>query len=261
MAPVDPPDECLVVDIGGPLAHFRKIGGNSTRQTYHAIPRTTAAGLFAAILGRGRDTYYGTFGRGASAMAIIPQTPLRTMSIPRSELNTAPKDLDDIGAPFDDETGIVTVTGESLQSRQRNPYEMLRDISYRIYVWLEDEATFEELATRLANGQSVYTPSLGLSECLARVTYRGRHTVTPSDDQTIDSVLPDDNSRVQPASGVTYLRERVPTFMEAIESGGRRTTAFTTYTMPQDGSAFDVGSDIPVAEPESRTLDDRVVFH
>ncbi|MEZ3145497.1 type I-B CRISPR-associated protein Cas5b [Halobaculum sp. MBLA0143] len=261
MAPADPPDECLVVDVGGPVAHFRKVGGNSTRQTYHAIPRTTVAGLFAAVLGLGRDTYYDTFGRGVSAVGIVPQTELRTMSLPRSELSTAPKNLSDIGEPFEDDTGIVTVNPRSLQSRQRNPYEILREVTYRIYLQLDDQQTYEELAATLEAGQSVYTPSLGLSECLATVTFRGRHELEQTSNRAVDSVLPDDDSRVRPVAGVTFLRERVPTFMEAVDSGGRRTTAFTTYTMRQDGGAFDVGDDVPVGTPVSDELDDRVVFH
>jgi CRISPR-associated protein Cas5h len=225
------------------------------------IPRTTVAGLFAAVLGRGRDSYYQTFGEGVSAVATVPQTDLRTISLPRSELSTAPKNLADIGTPFDDQTGIVTVTGESLQSRQRNPYEVLRNVSYRICLWLDDDATYEELVSSLDAGRAVYTPSLGLSECLATLTFRGCVELTSSRGGAVDSMLPDDRSRVQPASGVQYVRERVPVFMERVDDGGRRTTAFTTYTFRRDGGAFDVDDDIPVAEPVSSELDDRIVFH
>ncbi len=264
MTPTDPPERCLVTDISGPFAHFRRVGGNSTRQTYHVIPRTAAAGLFAAILGLERDGYYQEFGAEQSAMAIVPQTQLETMSLPRSELSTspgAPKDIADLGDEFDDEVGIVTVNKESLQSRQRNPYEMLRNVSYRIYLWLSDTGLYDSLHTFLEEGRSVYTPSLGLSECLASVEFQGEVSMQEVDTRTVDSVVPDQRCRVQPESGVSHLRERVPCFMECVETGGRRTTHFTTYTTRRDGGSLTITADLPVAAPTDASLDDRVIFH
>lgn len=264
MTPIEPPERCLVADISGPFAHFRRVGGNSTRQTYHVIPRTTAAGLFAAILGLGRDTYYQEFGPGESAMAIVPQTSLETMSLPRSELSTAPEspeNISDLGKEFGDDVGIVTINKESLQSRQRNPYEMLRDVSYRIYLWLADTDLYETLHEYLVEGRSVYTPALGLSECLASIEFQGELTMQQVDTQIVDSVLPDDQCRVQPESGISHLRERVPLFMERTENGGRHTTAFTTYTTRRDGGRLKITDDMPVATPTDSKLDDHVIFH
>jgi CRISPR-associated protein Cas5h len=228
------------------------------------IPRTTAAGLFAAILGLERDSYYQKFGEQTSVMAIVPQTSLTTMSLPRSELSTAPsapKNLDDIGAPGDTNLGIVTINRESMQSRQRNPYEMLRKVSYRIYVSLGDQELYEKLRMLLSEGRSVYTPALGLSECLASIEFQGEVSMETTDVETIDSILPDDRSRVQPTPQVTYVRERVPQFMERVDDGGRRTTDFVTYTLRRDGGPIDVSDEIPVAEATDSNLDDRVVFH
>jgi CRISPR-associated protein Cas5h len=189
---------------------------------------------------------------------------METMSLPRSELSTAPEspeNISDLGKEFDDEVGIVTINKESLQSRQRNPYEMLRNVNYRIYLWLSENNLYDTLHESLAEGRSVYTPALGLSECLASVEFQGEVDMRQVETQTIDSVLPDERCRVQPESGVTHLRERVPLFMERAKEGGRRTTAFTTYTTRRDGGSLKTTGDIPVATPADSALDDKVVFH
>jgi len=50
------PKRCLSFTIRGPWGHFRRIEGNIVKQTYRIIPRTTVAGLLAAVVGieRGR---------------------------------------------------------------------------------------------------------------------------------------------------------------------------------------------------------------
>jgi CRISPR-associated protein Cas5h len=50
--------EIISFDVGGKMAHFRKYYANNTALSYTVPPRTTLMGLLAAILGRGRDTYY-----------------------------------------------------------------------------------------------------------------------------------------------------------------------------------------------------------
>ena len=163
------PSRCLGLRVSGPFAHFRKIGGNSTRQTYRIMPRTTVAGMLAAIVGRNRDSYYDAFQPENSSIAIVPATDLRTISIPISELSTAPKDLGEFGAEADVKTGITTVSRDSMSNRQRNPYEMLRDVEYRIYVHTEDKDLYTDLRSAIKEGTAHYTPILGLSECLASI--------------------------------------------------------------------------------------------
>ncbi len=43
--------ECLSFTVEGPWAHFRRIDATTEKLTYRVIPRTTVAGLIAAVLG------------------------------------------------------------------------------------------------------------------------------------------------------------------------------------------------------------------
>ena len=50
------PDRCLSFTVSGPWGHFRRVEGNIVKQTYQVIPRTTVAGLVAAMLGIDRKS-------------------------------------------------------------------------------------------------------------------------------------------------------------------------------------------------------------
>ncbi len=50
--------QVLSFDISGKFAHFRKFHGNNTAFSYSIPPRTTIAGMIAALLGREKDSYY-----------------------------------------------------------------------------------------------------------------------------------------------------------------------------------------------------------
>ena len=48
--------ECLSFTVEGPWAHFRRIDATTEKLTYRVMPRTTVAGLLAAVLGEPRDS-------------------------------------------------------------------------------------------------------------------------------------------------------------------------------------------------------------
>lgn len=232
------PSSCLVCTVRGDWGHFRRVDRTVTKQTYRIMPRTTAAGLLAAIVGVGRDGYYNTFGPDVSAVGIevLPETDLRTMTNPSLGLGTNP------GESFDSAGGTgrksVKVTyPDSTDNRQIHSYEYLVNPAYRLYIGLEDASFYEQLAARLNSGTAHYTPSLGLSELLASVeTHRssGGHvsidveSVEVDDTVTVDSAIPGAVSSIVPDPGQSHYVERVPGFMST-DDGGRKTTGFVDY--------------------------------
>lgn len=233
------PDSCLSFTISGPWGHFRRIDGNIVKQTYRVMPRTTVAGLVAAILGIERDGYYDLFADGASAMAIEPATELRTVNVPVNTLSTADEDIRRVP-----KRGRKLKIGlpDPTKPRQQHNYEVLIDPAYRIDLWLSDDEVYEDLERMLSEGKSHYTPSLGLSEYLARVDYHGEHDVEQidtDDPADVDSAVPDAVNSIVPEPGVTHGVERSPAFMER-HDGGRRTTGFTAYAYDHDGGSLTV---------------------
>lgn len=247
------PERCLSFQISGPWGHFRRIEGNVVKQTYRVIPRTTVAGLLAAVLGIGRDEYYELFGPEQSWIAIAPVDELRTVNMPMNTLSTAAGDLTSLNA-----RGKISVKlPDPTNPRQQHNYEVLVDPGYRIDVALADEEQYQRLRDMLAAGKSHYVPSLGLSEHLAEIKYHGEFDINPADTTeggclAVDSTVPGGFENVVMEPERRCQVEESPAFMQR-DDGGRSTTAFTTYAFNPDGGALTV-ADTPASTVDGRTV-------
>lgn len=240
MTKLDPSGrECLTFTVSGSWGHFRQVETTTEKATYHVIPRTTVAGLIAAMLGLPRDSYYDVFSRERSAIAIAPTNRLRTMDIPILTTPTKGGEIQNV----DGVSGKAIVPPELLEGkRQRRTFEYVVDPSYRIDVVLTDDEIRSELRERLYDGRYVYTPNLGKTECLAQIEPEAidpEHTVgdaTTADE--IASIIPESHMSVQP--GATFRMERTPTYMER-DGNGRKTTGYLSYAYNPDGEPLVVG--------------------
>lgn len=228
---------CLSFTVRSEWAHFRRVEGNIVKQTYRLIPRTTVAGLLAGVLGIGRDNYYSLFRDDVSAIAIEPCRKLRTMNVPQNTLSTAKANIEMHPSRGHARIGIP----DPSDLRQQHNYEMLVEPEYRVDCWLDDETIYTELRRRLDAGESYYAPSLGLSECLASITYEGEYTIeaTTAADPSVDSAVVDvvDDIVLEPDSPVRT--ERSPGFMRA-DANGRITTGFVSYGYSPRGDSLTV---------------------
>jgi CRISPR-associated protein Cas5h len=241
--------ECLSFTVSGPWAHFRRIDTTTEKLTYRVIPRTTVAGLLAAVLGKPRDSYYRTFSPEASAIAITPTSSLTTMAIPQLTLPTEEGDIQ----TADGVSGKTVVDPETIATeRKRRTFEYVVDPSYRVDVIFDDTTVFENLHDMMSNGRSTYTPYLGKSECLATIEDVQRTEVLTADDSSVvDSIAPEEH--VVPTPGEQLRMERTPAYMRADE-GGRQTTGFVSY-------AFAGGDDqVSVSDAPTYAVDGRTVY-
>lgn len=242
-------ERCLSLTVGGPWGHFRRVDGNTVKATYRLPPRTTVAGLLAAIAGYERDGYYDVFDRRRSGIAIQPvdrnretsdTAPIpRTMNLPENSLTTSNEGMKTVNS-----RGKVSVRYPDPDAdRQRVNYEVLVDPAYRIDVRLDDEVAYDRLHDRLADGRSEYVPSLGLSEFLASVTFHGEYSPEPisEDDGSIavESALPAPDG-VIPSVDHPHGTERSPGDMTRTtrpgEFTGRKTTEFLRWAYSTDGT-------------------------
>lgn len=225
------PSQCLSFTVRSTWGHFKRVGRSATKQTYRIPPRTTVAGMLAAIVGAERNSYYDTFSGENAAIAITPLSDLRTVNIPTVGLGTDPKQ--DVTTNVGNYYSEFTLTyQDTTKDRQLHAYEVLADPVYRIDVAVENESFYEELHENLSNGTSVYPPSLGKSEYLATIenvkTDRSPTVLDEDGIIDVDSVVPGSLSDTVPQGGVTYGVERSPAVMERT-SGGRQTTRFDDY--------------------------------
>jgi len=243
---------CLSITVRGPWAHFRRVEGNIVKQTYHIMPRTTIAGLLAAILGIGRDKYYHLFTPAKSAIAIEPLGELRTMNMPENTLSTAEEHITRVPQH---RRKLTIGLPDPTELRQQHNYEVLVDPAYRIDCWLADEDVYERLKRRFEAGESHYTPSLGLSEHLAEIDYAGEFEIErgPADGEVaIDSTVPEAIGSIVPTPEVSYGVERSPAHMET-DDGGRTTTGFAAHAYDPDGGAL-LTSGVETNRVDGRTV-------
>lgn len=247
------PDRCLSFTLAGPWAHFRRVEGNIVKQTYRVIPRTTVAGVVAAMLGIDRDGYYDLFSPDESRVSIEPVSPLRAVYLPMNTLSTADSDVRSVpnGA------GKLHIgLPDPTKPRQQHNYEMLVDPAYRIDLWLADEEVYADLKAILAADESYYVPSLGLSECLATVEYHGEFPIRdgPEADQvTVDSAVPESVGSIVIDAGDHFRLERSPAFMTA-DAGGRTTTGFRSVAYNP------IPNPLTVQGVPTQTVDERTVM-
>lgn len=243
------PERCLSVTVKGPWAHFRRIEGNIVKQTYRIMPRTTIAGLFAAVMGLGRDSYYGLFGQDVSAVAIEPVNEIRTINLPMNTLSTDSGNLQS----FNGRGKISVKLPDPTAPRQQHNYEVLVEPAYRVDIWLDDDDRYGELRDMLEAGKSHYVPSLGLSEHLAELEFHGEFPVRPAPDATrVDSAVPNAVEDVTLESGTRCQVEESPAFMRA-DNWGRTTTAFTSYVYNPDAGPLAV-TNAATAHVDGRTV-------
>jgi CRISPR-associated protein Cas5h len=248
------PDTCLSVEVRSDWGHFKKYGRTATKQTFDIIPRTTAAGLLAAIVGAPRDSYYDTFGKGRSAIAITPLTEIRSINVPTTGVGTDP-DAATAQTAGSSRSRSITYQ-DTTQHRQIHNYEVLVDPAYRIDIAVEDETFYTELREHLEAGTSTYPPSMGLSEYLASVDYLGEYQPEHiSEAESVDSVVPIPLADTIPQPGVAYRIERSPAIMEQYD-GGRRTTRFDdiVYTPHSDDTIRFESEDIHTASVDGSTV-------
>jgi CRISPR-associated protein Cas5h len=246
------PTRCLSLTVSGPWGHFRRIDGNTVKATYRLPPRTTVAGVLAAVAGYERDGYYDVFDRARSGIAVQPvarerpstngAAPVpRTMNLPANNLTTSSEGMKTVNS-----RGKVSVRyPDPAADRQRVNYEVLGDPAYRVDVWLADDDAYDRLHERLGDGRSEYVPSLGLSEYLARLTFHGEFEPAPvatSDPVAVDSALPAPTGLV-PGPDDPHGTERSPGDMTRTTGdgsfAGRKTTEYLRWAYSRDGGTLE----------------------
>ena len=234
------PSKCLSFVLRADWGHFRRIDRTVTKQTYRLPPRTTVAGILAAIAGVRRDGYYDVFAPESSAIAITPVGNIRTVTQSTLGLGTHPGETM-VSTGGSGQKTIKVKYPDSTDNRQIHSYELLVEPAYRIDVAVEDERFYGALKHRLETGTSFYPPSMGLSEYLAwteavdgseQFEYRPE-SLEAADTVDVDSAVPNGIEGIVPQAGVTYEVERVPAYMEA-HDGGRRTIGFVDYAFAEE---------------------------
>lgn len=163
----------LAFDIWGDYGYFRRGYTSTSTITFPFPSRTTISGLIAGMLGLEKDSYHDIFSKDNSKIGLRILNPIKKININLNYINTK--------------------EGFLLSDIRTNPRvqvqaEFLKDVKYRIYVSLDDSKLMEELFSNLNEHKSVYTPCLGISECIAdfKLAYDDIYDLNILNDDNVD---------------------------------------------------------------------------
>jgi CRISPR-associated protein Cas5h len=207
----------LSFDLSGDYAIFRRPYSTTSPLTYPVPTRTAIAGLLASILGRNRDSYYEEFSYENSRIGIQLLSPIKKMLL---GLNL-----------------VDTKKGYYLWDIPENPrtqilYEVLKDIHWRIYVWLKYDTSYEDLKRRLESHTTVYTPYLGMAQMLADFKFVKEYNIVErkeGDQDSIATIVPEDYG-VKPSPNHRMGRVNLPLYMDDNRTPSYRTMIYDSCT-------------------------------
>lgn len=192
--------KCLVFDVWGDFAHYRKFYTTSSPLTFSFPPRTAVAGMIAAILGIDKNEYLKYFTKDKADIAIKIMKPVKKSRISYNLIDTKTAKM-----------------MSKIQNRTQVTFEVLKDCGYRIYFTHKDKNLYEKMKGFLKNHKSHYTVCLGLSEYIANFKYidelemKEEHS---KDYVYIDSVIPfNEDMLIEFEMDREYFKDTVPNEM------------------------------------------------
>lgn len=216
-------DKVLVFDIWGDYGHFRKIETTTSPLTYSIPPKTSLNGLLAAILGFERDSYYEIFSNDNVKYAIKILEPIKKINININLINTS--------------NGFFLWDNKS-HPHSPTPFEFIKDPNYRIYVWLKDLEIYRKLRLHLEEHKSVFTPYMGISECILNFRFQGEVDVYKVDsNEYVHTVIRNKDFKVDKEDlkrGMRWTIENIPLTM----GPDRRVLKYERVLFEQNGKSL-----------------------
>lgn len=156
----------LVFTISGEYAHFRKFNTTSSPLTYPIPTPPALSGMLGAILGIERELAPGKFPEGTTPVNEVFDAANASFGIqilkPVKKVNIGFNLLD---------TDKSASSFFNISNRTQIEFEMLKDVSFRVYLLHKDQLVFNELENRLINKKHHFTPYLGISQCTASLEH------------------------------------------------------------------------------------------
>ena len=221
-------DKLLVFDIWGDYGYFRQGFTSTSTITYPFPSRTSITGLISAILGLEKDSYHDIFNEENSKIGLRILNPIKKMNINLNYINTK-------GNKF-------LLSDISENPRVQVQAEFLKDVKYRIYISLKDTQLLNELFELIKNHKSVYTPCLGISECIAdfSLAYDDLLDLNKMSGENIDinSVILKDNYKLVIEPNKKYGITKSPGFMNS----ERVVSKFLEFYYEENGNTIQIES-------------------
>lgn len=161
-------DKLLVFDIASEYGHFRKFNTTTSPLTYSIPTRPAIAGVLGAILGIEREVSSGKFREGVVPVSAVFAKDKASIAVqlinPVKKVNIAFNLLD---------TEKTASSFFNVKQRTQIEFELLKEPCFRLFIHLKDNKLFDDLANRIRENRTHFTPYLGLSQFTATIEFRG----------------------------------------------------------------------------------------
>ncbi len=192
------------IDIWADYGHFKRFYTTASPITFSIPPITAVYGIVGALAGFSKDSYINRLNSANLKAAVVLKNRVKKF---RMGVNWI-------------ETKYAKGPGFNLiKERTQIRLEYLKNPCYTLFITAEDESFLTEFANLVKVQRCIYTPCLGISECIASFCFDGElegEVLSAGDDYIeIDSVLPvfalsDKPNGIAFESGKKYSKERIP---------------------------------------------------
>lgn len=196
----------LVFDIKGDYGHFKKPYSPMSPVTFPFPPPPAVMGILGAVMGISKTEYHEKLGWNNLKIGVRLLAPIQIFRSAINLLNTK------------DGTDKYLRPRANTNTHIQVNYEFLKNPVFRLFVTGMKTENHNQIKKMLENKKTVYTPVLGLAQCLAEINWIGEKSAKniSSDQVPIDSVIAlRDGIRPTYEPGIKYQRTRIPAEMDS----------------------------------------------
>lgn len=170
-------NKVLIFDLFADFGQVKKIYTTMSPLSFPFPSRTVLQGIIGAIVGIDKQKNPETFIDENTYIGIRLLNPVKKLVVPHNNIK-------------------VTSKSHFARYAQHKPtnIEFLKDVKYRVYFSTDNQELYNTLKHRLKTHTSFYTPTIGLSQCLANFEFVGeveqKLVESNQDSVTLHSVFP-----------------------------------------------------------------------
>lgn len=193
----------------GDFAHFRRHYTTSSPLTHSLPPPSALRGIVGAILGLSRDDYSNILNPEKAFFGVRLLSPLKKIRLGLNLMDTK----DGSWTKLDLKKNLPVVKSGRLHTQVRT--EFLKDPVFEIFFHHKDKEIMDDFSYRLKAHLTVYTPYLGITECIANFKFLWDTTVQLFDgmSKVVSAFKASSLKDIKLESGSGFIKEKIPSFI------------------------------------------------
>lgn len=206
----------IAFKIWGDYAHFRRQYTTSSPLTYSIMPLSVARGIIGGIMGYSRKEYPDILHPNKTKLGIRLLKPVKKIRIGINLLDT--KDGGWVNLDTSTMKPSLKKDGSgNFRLHTQVRVEFLKDPTFEVFFNHIDKDLMDEFSQKLKEHRTVYTPYLGITECIGNFAFLWDMEVEPFEGEAniLSAFTKDRVEKLYLKEQVSLLKESIPTFLNA----------------------------------------------